>query len=305
MAKKSEALAKCVRNFYAEGKDLFIGMDLVSHGGEQWDSDAVEVCVCEGECSCAELEELPMGRIIFDTLSDDLAPLPLPSSFDALPEGWEDVAQTEVGLRVAQAEEALEALRGEIAHKSCLYRGKRELGGGGRGVTRSYDEINGVESRMCSHVKVYKSACWALDRLGVSAQYPRFLPLNRSHTKAVTAVFDPNRPGERNTELSWIWTMHVQAHSPNKEYLVECEFFLQLEVNMSSFLLLIFVSASASHELDSRAIANGPMDGRSSPAGSGDEVVCKLHVISPESLGGMGSSGSWRRSQGVRFTRGG
>lgn len=175
LAKKSEALAKRVRLFYAEGKELFIGMDLVSHVGEQWDGDAIEVCVCEEECSCAELEELPMGRVVFDTSSDELAALPLPSSFDDLPEDWEDVAQTEVGLRVAQAEEALEALRGEIAHKSCLYRGKRELAGGGRGVTRSYDEINGVEARMRSHVKVYESARWALHRLGVSAKYPRFL----------------------------------------------------------------------------------------------------------------------------------
>lgn len=228
LAKKSEALAKRVRQFHEDGKQLFTGVDLVSHVGEQWDEDQVEVCVCEEECSCAELDQLPTGRVIFDTSSDELALIPLPSSFDALPEGWQDVAQTEVGLRVAQAEEALEALRGEIAHKSCLYRGKRELASGGRGVTRSYDEINAVEARMRSHVKVYESARWALERLGVAAKYPRFHPLSRVDTKAVTAVFDPNKPGERNKELSWIWTMNVQVESANKEYLIERKFLLTL-----------------------------------------------------------------------------
>lgn len=61
---------------------------------------------------------------------------------------------------------------------------------------------------MQSHIKKYEPARWALSQLGVSDKYPHFLPITRTDTKAVTAVFDPNKRGDRNAGMSWIWRRH-------------------------------------------------------------------------------------------------
>lgn len=221
LEKKAQNLVKQINAFYKTVRKLFPSLDLSDHNGHQWDRDKVEVCVCEEACSCSELEQLPMGRVVFDTSSAEFSPLPLPSSFGKVPKGWGSVKKAEIRLRVAQVEESLEELHGNIGEKSYLYRAKHALSGGGHRVTRSYDKINAIESRMRSHVKVYESARWALQRLGAADDYPRFQPLNRSDTKAFTAVYNPNVTGERNAGLSWIWTMNVQKDSATDEYLVE------------------------------------------------------------------------------------
>lgn len=221
LEKKAQNLVSRINSFHKVGKKLFPLLNLSEHAGAQWDHDEVEVCVCEEDCSCEELAELPMGRVVFNANSVEFSPLPLPSSFDKRPKGWGSVKEVEIRLRVAQAEEALEELRGDIGEKSYLYRAKRALAGGGKRVTRSYDEINAIEAKMRLRVKVYENARWALKRLGVADEYPRFRPLNRTNTKAITAVYNPNIEGERNSQLSWIWTMNVQQDSATDEYLAE------------------------------------------------------------------------------------
>ena len=166
-----------------------------------------------------------MGRHVFDPTTDEFSALPLPSSFKNLPNGWSKVAKIEERLRVAQAEEALDDLRGDIGHKSYLYRAKKAASSSTKGVTRSFDEINRVEASMRQHIKRYESARWAMEQLGVSDKYPRFRTISRGDTKAVTAVYDPNRAGERDAELSWIWKIHLKGDSANKDYLEERELF--------------------------------------------------------------------------------
>ncbi|KAJ3533206.1 hypothetical protein NMY22_g7429 [Coprinellus aureogranulatus] len=205
IATKSQALTKRLDKLYDIAADLFSDIDL-DHEGNQWENDCVEVCVCEEECSCEELAELPWFREPVDVSShSELLPLPLPSSFEELPPGWKVFAKQEEKLRVAQAEEALESLRGAIAEKSYLYRGNKSFATGKRGRTRQYQDINEIESRMRLQIKYYESALWALMRLGVYKKYGRFQRITRADTKAVTAIFDPNRRGERNASLSWLW----------------------------------------------------------------------------------------------------
>lgn len=152
-----------------------------------------------------------MGRDELDESDVEVSPIPLPSSFDARPAGWVRVSNLEEELRVAQAEEALEALRVDISHKSFLYLENRDWATGKRERTRGYDRINAVEANMRLHIKKYECARWALGRLGVGGKYPQFLPLTRADTKAVTAVFNPNKRGERNAGMSWIWRGRGEA----------------------------------------------------------------------------------------------
>ncbi|KAJ3531308.1 hypothetical protein NMY22_g8207 [Coprinellus aureogranulatus] len=212
LERKSADLSKRIRGLYEQAVQLFSGYDLEAEQACQWDDDSVEICVCETECSCEELAQLPWGRHVPDFSSHpELDPIPLPSSFDILPEGWQPYRNQEEKLRVAQAEEALEALRGHIAHKSFLYRTNKTWSTGKRGRTRAYDEINNVEAAMRMQIKYYESAVWALGRLGLASKYTRFQSISRADTRAVTSVFDPNRRGERNEGLSWIWQVPIEG----------------------------------------------------------------------------------------------
>ncbi|KAJ3520162.1 hypothetical protein NMY22_g12875 [Coprinellus aureogranulatus] len=142
---------------------------------------------------------------LLDPSSVEMKPLPLPSSFNVVPTGWVRISKLEEELRVAQAEEVLESLRVDIGHKSFLYLENRDWATGKREQTRGYDRINAVEENMRSHIKKYNCAMWALCRLRVADNYPWFLSLSRADTKAVTAVYNPNKRGDRTAGMSWIW----------------------------------------------------------------------------------------------------
>jgi hypothetical protein len=107
----------------------------------------------------------------------ELSIVPLPSSFEVLPEGWSSIAKKEEELRVAQANEALEFLRADIGHKSYLYHANRSLANSKRERTHGYDSINAIEQSMCLNAQKYQLAQWALGRLGMAGNYPQFLPL--------------------------------------------------------------------------------------------------------------------------------
>lgn len=205
VAQKGQALAKRVKALARRIQDLYPKLNFEELGGRHWANDNIQICVCEDDCLCDVLEELPLGRDPVDDSLLELSAVALPSAFDTLPYGWVGVKNIEEALRVAQANEALEALRVDIGHKSFLYLENRDWATGKRERTRGYDRINAVEQNMRSHLKRYESARWALHRLGVAHDYPQFLPITRADTRAVTAVYNPNKRGDRNAGMSWIW----------------------------------------------------------------------------------------------------
>lgn len=186
------------------------------------------LCVCEGmDCTCSEdednAEEEGRPDAKDGSIGDEFSPLPLPSSFDKIPEGWESLAAKEEKLRVAQANEALESLRWAIAEKSRLYRASRRFAGK-RHKTRAFDAVSEVDKRIRFQMKRYKLATMSLRGLGVSNQYPQFQSLTRAHVGGVTAVYDPNKSGERNKGLSWIWHIDVKGDSSNSKYLEDGQY---------------------------------------------------------------------------------
>ncbi|KAF5341217.1 hypothetical protein D9611_005928 [Ephemerocybe angulata] len=235
-ARKAQAIIKLMNIFFEEAEDLFPDIKLEELHARPWGNEE-EACVCEvrilsplyhtvrssrgiqEDCICEEERERTKSFLRGSEV--ELSALPLPSAFLQLPDGWEAVAEKEEALRVAQAEEALEALRNDIVQKSRLYRANRGLAVGKRERTRGYDAINEVERSMRYHVKRYNSALWALEQLGVVDRYPRFEELTRAHTTAVTSVYDPNQPGSRDEELSWIWHLNVEGDSDNSAYIEE------------------------------------------------------------------------------------
>ena len=216
IAKKTQVLANRVSSLFKEAAKLWPKVNFDAHRGVCWADDAIEVCICEEECNCDAMEELPLGRDVFNDDGKEFTPVPLPSSFSQVPSGWKRVASLEQEMRVAQADEALEALRVAIGHKSFLYLENRDWATGKRERTRGYDRINAVEDNMRKHIKIYKSARWALIRLGLEDTYPQFRPLTRADTKAVTAVYNPNKRGDRNAGASWIWRRNAAVDDGNE-----------------------------------------------------------------------------------------
>ncbi|RXW11923.1 hypothetical protein EST38_g13931 [Candolleomyces aberdarensis] len=218
--KKREFILKRLNSIMSEGEVLFPLAKLDEMLGRA--PVLREICLCNDACTCADeiavtLDPRPKPSDVEHFL------LPLPSCLDTRPIGWSHVADVEEELRVGQANEALEALRVEIAHKSYLYRANRGAASTGKKAkTRSYNAIGKVDRVIRNHVKRYDAAVWALDRLGVRSKYPMFQEIKPEHTKAVTNVYDPNARGQRNISLSWIWMNNANSNSSeNVAYVAE------------------------------------------------------------------------------------
>lgn len=237
---KRQALLKRINAWYRVGGNLFPDLDLHEMG--ETGSGTTEPCVCEETVSCYCPHRTNGKPITVDFQLAESMTLPLPSSVQTRPEIWDILVTREEKLRVAQANEALQDLRIEIAKKSAMYRSNDELALGKRERLRNFDAINTVERTMRELVKCYEEANWALRGLGVKNKYPYFKVIQRSDLKAVTSVYAPNAPGQRNEGLSWIWTTALgHANGPgnaqHKDYMSECT---RLPTSIPNGLLIPF-----------------------------------------------------------------
>ncbi|EFI26753.1 hypothetical protein CC1G_15677 [Coprinopsis cinerea okayama7 len=140
----------------------------------------------------------------------------------SLPPAMKRARKKEIHLRIAQANDALEGIRTEIGHKSFLYRSDIRLAQGKKQKTRGYQSIKAADSNMRHHLRLYNHARWALTRLRAKPSIlDRFKAIRKEDTKAITAVYQPNAPGQSKLSLSWIWSVDVKGDSENSTYLSE------------------------------------------------------------------------------------
>ncbi|KAG1730990.1 uncharacterized protein EDB91DRAFT_1252435 [Suillus paluster] len=50
---------------------------------------------------------------------------------------------------------------------------------------------------------------------------PKYLPLKKEDLKASSAVADPNARGQRDTTLSWFWSLDVQGDTSGNDWMTE------------------------------------------------------------------------------------
>jgi hypothetical protein len=276
LEKKRESLLTRLNDFYSRAAGLFpsIRFDRIRGQGHQ----VQDVCTCKADCNCSVAEG---ARSQNDGEQAEHAIVLLPSSFATLPEGWDGLAHREESLRVAQANEALEAVRSDIGNKSYLYRANRSLATGKRERTRGYDAINGVERSMRINAQRYKIARWALHRLAKVDKYPQFQVLSSADTRAVTAIYDSNMPGLRTDDLSWIWKMNVQKDTEAHSRLEESTY-IPRTVRCKARRLSQQSFASSSGQLDPFIQYPSAMGRRVDNLDFGDGVVCSLHALSEE-----------------------
>ncbi|KAH6867625.1 hypothetical protein BKA70DRAFT_1380018 [Coprinopsis sp. MPI-PUGE-AT-0042] len=198
IAKKREALQKEINEFYTTGAALFpdvdfqeLKCDLPPQGSveiENNDTDSEE----DGE---ATLRQFSLSRNDAENIE-----LPLPSSFPAgIPASMETALDYEHKLRIGQMDDLLEKIWSDIGHKSFLYCSNVRLAEGKKGVTQGYDAVHAVDRTL---------------RLN----YKR---IEKEDTQAITAIYKPNARGQRNSKMSWIWTLNVRGDSSRSVYLEE------------------------------------------------------------------------------------
>ena len=153
-------------------------------------------------------------RVVSDVVSAlpaEEQTIPLPSRFgsDACRTYLKPLAEIELALRRAQANDALHNLRLEIAQKSFLYRRKirrSATNANHKRRLRSRADVVAVSSSIDLWSKIYMSAHSTMKTLGASTDtLHKYQVLQPKDVQTSTAVVDFNAPGQRNRTLSWIW----------------------------------------------------------------------------------------------------
>jgi len=153
--------------------------------------------------------------------------VPLPSqvnSSSSIPRAYRGAKDTEIVLRMGEANDALQAIRTEIGYKSYVYRAQIRPYKGKNRRTRGWDNIKRSDRELKFHQKVYTNALAALRILGASAEVlAQYKDITKEDLRTVTAVSEPNARGQSKEKLAWFWSLDVAGDSDGSEHLEECE----------------------------------------------------------------------------------
>ncbi|EFI27460.1 hypothetical protein CC1G_15494 [Coprinopsis cinerea okayama7 len=219
LVRKQEHLRNEITHFLETGASLFPQVDMEEYA---WVNPPETNPVIEGSEEDFAMEVDCDNPFLEGDRDPEDMEIPLPSSFARLPESMKSAATKEIKLRVAQANDALEAIRTDIGHKSFLYRSNIRLAEGKKEKTRGYSAVKAVNQSMRHQIRLYNHARWALRRLNAShGLLEKYKDLKPEHTKAITAIYHPNAPGQSKTVFSWIWNLDVSGDSQKAPYLEE------------------------------------------------------------------------------------
>ncbi|KAH8087120.1 hypothetical protein BXZ70DRAFT_1011599 [Cristinia sonorae] len=143
----------------------------------------------------------------------------LPSSLSSIPPFPElkVLQKKELDLRIAQAYDALNELRLNIAHRSFLYRTAVRLASSYGANTRARQLIQGVSNAVAKAARQYCQAFEAIQLLQRGTPDERcdiFRKLDKSDLKSDTTALEFNARGTRHSKLSWIWSVDKGSESP-------------------------------------------------------------------------------------------
>jgi len=143
----------------------------------------------------------------------------MPSTFGhdfCLKNGWGNIMDQEIQLRIVQAEESLEGLRLAIGHKSLLYKIRIRKSKTQASKTRSHAELLQVNDKIKDHAGRYRCARSALLSLGAPANMlEKFQALQDTDLRVNTDVAEENRIGQQNDSLPWFWRIGMGENAEN------------------------------------------------------------------------------------------
>ncbi|KAG1863518.1 hypothetical protein DFJ58DRAFT_724933 [Suillus subalutaceus] len=117
----------------------------------------------------------------------ELTVIPLPSNIGEVrcrELGLTNLMKEEIALREGQANDALHAIRVHLGDKAVIFRN-------------------------------------TLAKLPDHDLLKKYLPLKKEDLKASSAVADPNARGQRDTTLSWFWSLDVQGDTSRNDWMTE------------------------------------------------------------------------------------
>jgi len=158
--------------------------------------------------------------------------LPSPLKRDDIQKlGLLDLAAQEMELRQGQANDSLMGLRMALGHKAVLYRTKVRTATSSIGKTRAWDDIKVATIKVNKHVRAYKRARKAMERLGADdAMLGKYQELEREHLKLSGDITEENRFGQRNDVLPWFWRLEGQNAEQDNTWMQECKSYIHLNI---------------------------------------------------------------------------
>lgn len=154
-----------------------------------------------------------------------LRPIPLPSQISGnMPLELKAAFADEVELRVGEANDALQAIRGEIGYKSYLFRKQIRPYKGKNQRTRGWDNVKRTDADLRIQVKIYRVAVAALHALDADPDtIAMFKPITDEDLATNTNIAEPNARGQSRVRLAWFWGLDVAGDSDGNEHMQECE----------------------------------------------------------------------------------
>jgi hypothetical protein len=115
-------------------------------------------------------------------------------------------------LRKGQANEALKALRNQLAQRLVIHREMARILRGQNNLTRAHSALGRLKAQIFESARGYRNAHAAMQRLGMAENDRSYPPLLDSDI-ATTNAFDNPRPVGRGepSPISWIWRINVNA----------------------------------------------------------------------------------------------
>ncbi|KAG1836908.1 hypothetical protein F4604DRAFT_1602134, partial [Suillus subluteus] len=150
--------------------------------------------------------------------------IPLPSNIGierCAEWGVADLVLQEISLREGQANDALHAIRVNLADKAVLFRTTVRSAKSQARSTRAWARVHSVDKILHLNVQMYSKCRSQLVHLGADDLLVKLQPLEKADLKATTVVADSNARGQRNSTLAWFWSIDVQGDSTSNDWMNE------------------------------------------------------------------------------------
>jgi hypothetical protein len=140
--------------------------------------------------------------------AEDL-PILLPSSLGrdwCVTHGVQSLADKEVQLRRAQANDAIHRICLALGFKSALFRTQVRPANTQQTKTRAWNAVHSVDTTIHEHARIYSMARDAYRKIRQEgAAGPDLLQLQKEDLHIATLVLGSEQSGQRNAQTSWIW----------------------------------------------------------------------------------------------------
>ena len=164
-----------------------------------------------------------------DAPSAEQVPLLLPSTLGwawCSKNGAKVLAIKEAKLRYAQANDSIHGLRLALGFKSALFRNQVRDARTQQTKTRAWTAIYNVDNTVHQHARHYSMARDAYYNIqDPSGTPPKLPPLLTTDLRVNTAILGAAQVGQRNKQLSWIWSFGI-SNKQDGTWMDECKHLL-------------------------------------------------------------------------------